>query len=65
VRKFSARWASPCARFAICRDQNRVGLIAEVADLSVWEQALQSDQVAEAMKHDRVRPDTIVAMLEG
>ena len=42
-----------------------VGLIVEVPDLSVWEQALQSPEAAEAMKHDGVRPETIVGMLEG
>ncbi len=44
---------------------NRVGLIVEVPDISVWEQALQSAEAAEAMKYDGVRPDTIVGMEEG
>ncbi len=44
---------------------NRVGLIVEVPDISVWEQALQSAEAAEAMKYDGVRPETIVAMAEG
>ena len=46
-------------------DPNRVGLIAEVPDMAVWEEALQSDEAAETMKHDGVRPDTIVTLSEA
>ena len=51
--------------FRDMQGSNRVGLIVEVPDISVWEQALQSAAAAEAMKHDGVRPETIVAMVEG
>jgi hypothetical protein len=44
---------------------NRVGLIIEVPDLETWEKALQSPEAAEAMKHDGVRPETIVGLIEG
>jgi hypothetical protein len=44
---------------------NRVGLIAEVPSMEAWEQALQSEAAAEAMKYDGVRPETIVALVEG
>ena len=44
---------------------NRVGLIVEVPDVSVWEQALQIPEAAEAMRYDGVRPETIVSMVEG
>lgn len=44
---------------------NRVGLIVEVPDISVWEQALQGEEAADAMRHDGVRPETIVGMVEG
>ena len=44
---------------------NRVGLIAEVPDLAAWEAALQTEEAAEAMKYDGVRPETIVVLLEG
>jgi hypothetical protein len=44
---------------------NRVGLIVEVPDLETWEKALQSPEAAEAMKHDGVRPETIVGLVEG
>jgi hypothetical protein len=44
---------------------NRVGLIVEVPDMETFEQALQGPGAAEAMKHDGVRPETIVALVEG
>ena len=51
--------------FRDMQGSNRVGLIVEVPHISVWEQALQSAEAAEAMTHDGVRPETIVAMVEG
>ena len=44
---------------------NRVGLIVEVPDMGAWEQALQSEEAAEAMKFDGVRPETILALVEA
>ena len=44
---------------------NRVGLLVEVPDVSVWEEALQTPEAAEAVKHDGVRPETIVVLAEG
>jgi hypothetical protein len=44
---------------------NRVGLIVEAPDLSAWEQALQSEGAAEAMKFDGVRPETILGLVEA
>ena len=44
---------------------NRVGLIVEVPDVETWEKALQTPEAAEAMKHDGVRPETIVGLIEG
>jgi hypothetical protein len=44
---------------------NRVGLIAEVPDLDTLKKALQTDAAAAAMKHDGVRPDTIVMLVES
>jgi hypothetical protein len=43
---------------------NRVGLIVEVPDISTWEEALQSDAAADAMKFDGVRPETILVLAE-
>jgi hypothetical protein len=44
---------------------NRVGLIVEVPDLAVWEEILQSEEGAEAMQYDGVRPETILVLAEG
>ncbi len=44
---------------------NRVGLIFEVPDMATFEKALQTPEAADAMKHDGVRPDTIVVLVEG
>ena len=44
---------------------NRVGLIVEVPDIAAWEDALQTEEAAEAMKFDGVRPETILALVEG
>jgi hypothetical protein len=44
---------------------NRVGLIVETPDLETWEQALQTEAAAEAMKHDGVHPDTVVGFIEA
>lgn len=44
---------------------NRIGLIVETPDLETWHEALRTDQALEAMKHDGVRPDTILELVEG
>lgn len=44
---------------------NRVGLIFEVPDLASFEAALKTDEAAEAMKFDGVRPETIVALVKA
>ena len=45
---------------------NRVGLIFDgVSDVASFEQSLQTDAAAEAMKYDGVRPETIVTLVEG
>jgi hypothetical protein len=44
---------------------NRVGLLVEVPDRAAWEAALQTDEAAEAMKVDGVRPQTIVGLVEA
>jgi hypothetical protein len=44
---------------------NRVGLIVETPDMETWENALQSDGAAEAMKHDGVRPESLLVLAEG
>ena len=44
---------------------NRVGLIAEVPSMEAWQSALESEEAAEAMKFDGVRPETIIVLVES
>jgi hypothetical protein len=44
---------------------NRVGLVVETPDMDTFQQALQSDDAAEAMKSDGVRPETIVVLVKS
>jgi hypothetical protein len=44
---------------------NRVGLIAEIPDMAAFQELMQSDAGAEAMKADGVRPETLVVLDEG
>lgn len=46
-------------------ESNRVGLIVETPDMATFENALQADEAADAMKQDGVRPDSMVTMVEG
>jgi hypothetical protein len=43
----------------------RVGLIFEIPDMDAFQELMQSDAAAEAMKHDGVHPDTILVLHEG
>ena len=44
---------------------NRVGLIFEVPDMATFQEALQSDEAAAAMKHDGVRAETLVMLVQS
>jgi hypothetical protein len=44
---------------------NRVGLIAEIPDLDAFQAFMQTEQAADAMKHDGVRPETMLMLVEG
>jgi len=44
---------------------NNVGLMVEVPSMDVFQEALKSDDAAAAMKHDGVRPETIVTLVAG
>jgi hypothetical protein len=46
-------------------DSKQVGLIAEIPDMAVWQEIMQSEAGAEAMKFDGVRPETLVILTEG
>jgi hypothetical protein len=44
---------------------HRVGLSADVADMAAFQAIIESDAGAAAMKHDGVRPETLVVFVEG
>jgi hypothetical protein len=44
---------------------NRVGVIVESPDMAVFNEFIQSDETAKAMKYDGVRPDTVLLLTEG
>jgi hypothetical protein len=44
---------------------NRVGLIGDVPDMDAFKKFMTSEAAAEAMKHDGVRPETLVILLES
>jgi len=39
-------------------------MIVEIPDFAVFEQFMQTEEAAEAMKHDGVRPETLVILSE-
>jgi hypothetical protein len=44
---------------------NRVGLLAEVPDMAAFQEMMQSEAAAEAMKFDGVRAETMLILTEG
>lgn len=44
---------------------NRVGVLIEAPDMDTLESALQGEDAAAAMKHDGVRPETLLMLVEG
>jgi hypothetical protein len=44
---------------------NRVGLIAQIPDMAAWQEVMQSEAAADAMKLDGVRPETLLVLTEG
>ncbi len=44
---------------------NRVGLIADIPDMAAWQELMQSQTGADAMKFDGVRPETLVVLTEA
>ena len=44
---------------------NRVGMIVEILDFAAFQEFMQTEPAAEAMKHDGVQPDTLVILAEG
>ena len=41
---------------------NRVALIVEIPDLAAFQELMQSEGAAEAMKYDGVRPETLLLL---
>ena len=41
-----------------------VGLIVEIPDFAAFEQLMQTEEAAAAMKHDGVRPETLLILSE-
>ena len=44
---------------------NRVGLIAEIPDMNEFQEFMQTEAAADAMRHDGVRPETVLVLAEG
>ena len=44
---------------------NRVGLIAEIPDMAAFQEFMQTEAAADAMKADGVRADTLLILTEG
>lgn len=44
---------------------NRIGVIVETPDIAVFQEAMESEAAADAMKFDGVRPETVLVLTEG
>ena len=44
---------------------NRTGVLLEVPDMGAFQQAMESEAAADAMKFDGVRPETLVVLAEA
>jgi hypothetical protein len=44
---------------------NKTALIAEIPDMEAFQQLMQSEAAADAMKHDGVNPETLLVLSEG
>jgi hypothetical protein len=42
----------------------RVGLVVEIPDLAAYQEFMQTEAAADAMKHDGVRPETLLVLSE-
>ena len=43
----------------------RVGLVVEIPDLAAYQEFMQTEAATDAMKHDGVRPETLLVLSEG
>ena len=44
---------------------NKVALIAEIPDMEAFQEFMKTDAAADAMKHDGVKPETVLVLSEG
>ena len=44
---------------------NRAALLADVPDMAAFEAAMQTQDAADAMAHDGVRPETLIVLIEA
>ena len=65
VAPLAELWWAPHRTFVDPDSSNQVGLIIEGPSLQALHEALQAEGAADAMKFDRVRPDTIRILVEG
>ena len=52
--------ATNITTYVLPGDSNRVALSMDVADMAAFDAVMKSDVAAKAMKHDGVRPETLV-----
>lgn len=71
-RSSSVRWGLPAGpswtphrTFLDPQGSNRVGLLLEIPDFGAFQEAMQSDQAAQAMSRDGVHPDTLLVLEEA
>ena len=57
--------ATDIQTFVLPGDPHRVAVSMDVADMAAFEAVMRSVAGAAAMKHDGVRPDTVVVYVEG
>lgn len=44
---------------------NRVAVLVETPSIEAWREVLETDEAAEAMKHDGVDPASVLGLVEG
>lgn len=63
--EFFEQYGMSARAFKDPEGSNRVGVLIETPDMETLEKALQGEAAQEAMKHDGVRPETILMLVEG
>lgn len=62
--EFFAPMGITARTFVDPENTSKVGLIVDVPDMGTFRQALESQDAAEAMRFDGVRPETIMMLVE-